>query len=47
MFYGFNDMLGVLCQLLEKEMNDENSVLLNKCIEQIKSVSDPHKTIHV
>ena len=47
LFYGFNGMLDVVCQLLEKEMNDDNSVLLNKCIEQIKTVSDPHKTIHV
>jgi len=47
LFYGFNGMLDVVCKLLEKEMNDDNSVLLNKCIEQIKTVSDPHKTIHV
>ena len=45
LFYGFTDMMGVLCQLLEKETNPENSEILNKCIAQLREEHDPGKMI--
>ncbi|XP_063687737.1 integrator complex subunit 14-like [Bolinopsis microptera] len=45
LFYGFTDMMDVLCQLLEKEKTPENTEILDNCIAQLRDEPDPAKII--
>ena len=45
LFYGFVDMMGVLCEMLEKEKTPENSEILDRCLSQLKNELDPTKMI--
>lgn len=45
LFYGFTDMMAVLCDLLEREKTNENSEILDRCISQLKNELDPTKIV--
>ena len=45
MFYGFTEMMGMLCELLEREKTEESKEILDKCIAQLKAEKDPTQII--